>query len=145
MYRSIQKGTVMELHLKDKVAVVTGAGKGIGLAVVEALAREGVKVVAGSRSSTPEQDALAASHDVTIVAVDLSTPKGAETLVQQAVERHQRLDILVNNVGAAEPRDGFLGVSDADRQGSSTRPSSAPSAPAARPSPTWSRPAARRS
>ncbi|MFF4114894.1 SDR family NAD(P)-dependent oxidoreductase [Streptomyces sp. NPDC001714] len=106
----------MELHLEDKVAVVTGASKGIGLAVVEKLAREGVKVVAGSRSSTPELDALAAAHDVTFVPVDLSTTAGAETLVQQAVERHQRLDILVNNVGAAEPRESFLKVDDADWQ-----------------------------
>ncbi|MFG2570920.1 SDR family NAD(P)-dependent oxidoreductase [Streptomyces sp. NPDC048567] len=104
----------MELHLEDKVAVVTGASKGIGLAVVEQLAKEGVKVVAGSRTSTPELDALAASHDVTIVSVDLSTSAGAEALVQHAVDRHQRLDILVNNVGAAEPRESFLKLSDAD-------------------------------
>ncbi|MEV7983584.1 SDR family NAD(P)-dependent oxidoreductase, partial [Streptomyces sp. NPDC086519] len=84
----------MELHLKGKVAVVTGASKGIGLAVVERLVHEGVKVVAGSRSSTPELDALAADHDVVIVPVDLSTAAGAETLIQQAVERYQRLDIL---------------------------------------------------
>ncbi|MBY8880242.1 SDR family NAD(P)-dependent oxidoreductase [Actinacidiphila acidipaludis] len=106
----------MELHLKDKVAVVTGASKGIGLAVVERLAAEGVKVVAGSRTSTPELDALAAAHDVTIVSVDLSTAQGAEDLVRRAVERHRHLDILVNNVGAAEPRDSFLHVSDAEWQ-----------------------------
>ncbi|MEU9247891.1 SDR family NAD(P)-dependent oxidoreductase, partial [Streptomyces sp. NPDC048385] len=84
----------MELHLEGKVAVVTGASKGIGLAVVEKLVHEGVKVVAGSRSSTPELDALAADHDVMIAPVDLSTAAGAETLIQQAMERHQRLDIL---------------------------------------------------
>ncbi|MPY30217.1 SDR family oxidoreductase [Streptomyces adustus] len=104
----------MELHLTDKVAVVTGASKGIGLAVVEKLAGEGVKVVAGSRTSTPELDALAAEHDVTFVPVDLSTVEGAERLVQQAVERYGRIDVLVNNVGAAEPRESFLDVSDAD-------------------------------
>ncbi|MEU3795540.1 SDR family NAD(P)-dependent oxidoreductase [Streptomyces fructofermentans] len=102
----------MELHLKGKTAVVTGASKGIGLAIVEGLAREGVKVVAGSRNTSPELDALAASHDVTVVAVDLSTPDGPESLIRQAVERHGRLDILVNNVGAAEPRTSFLEVSD---------------------------------
>ncbi|MFI2300346.1 SDR family NAD(P)-dependent oxidoreductase [Actinacidiphila glaucinigra] len=106
----------MELHLKDKVAVVTGASKGIGLAVVEAMAREGVRVVAGSRASTPELDALAAEYDVTVVPVDLATPDGAETLVRHATERHQRIDILVNNVGAAEPRGGFLEIGDADWQ-----------------------------
>ncbi|MFE0729812.1 SDR family NAD(P)-dependent oxidoreductase [Streptomyces antibioticus] len=106
----------MELHLNDKVAVVTGASKGIGLAVVERLAGEGVKVVAGSRTSTPELDALAAKHDVTFVPVDLSTAEGAERLVHQAVEHYGRVDVLVNNVGAAEPRESFLKVSDADWQ-----------------------------
>ncbi|WP_405914804.1 SDR family NAD(P)-dependent oxidoreductase [Streptomyces sp. NBC_00728] len=106
----------MELHLKGKVAVVTGASKGIGLAVVEGLVREGAKVVAGSRTSTPELDALAAGHDVTVVSVDLSTAEGPETLVRAAVERHGRIDILVNNVGAAEPRESFLKVTDEDWQ-----------------------------
>ncbi|MER7682956.1 SDR family NAD(P)-dependent oxidoreductase, partial [Streptomyces sp. NPDC096934] len=50
----------MDLQLKDKVAVVTGASKGIGLAVVEGLVREGARVVAGSRTSSPELQALAA-------------------------------------------------------------------------------------
>ncbi|MGI5255514.1 SDR family NAD(P)-dependent oxidoreductase [Actinacidiphila glaucinigra] len=102
----------MELHLKDKVAVVTGASKGIGLAVVGAMAREGVRVVAGSRGSTPELDALRDAFDVTVVPVDLSTPEGPEILVRRAVERHNRIDILVNNLGAAEPRSGFLEVDD---------------------------------
>ncbi|WP_055585468.1 SDR family NAD(P)-dependent oxidoreductase [Streptacidiphilus griseoplanus] len=104
----------MELHLKDKVAVVTGASKGIGLSVVEGLVREGARVVAGSRTATPELDALAAKHDVTVVPVDLSTPEGPEALVRKAVERHGRIDLLVNNVGAAEPRESFLKVSDED-------------------------------
>ncbi|SEN88832.1 SDR family NAD(P)-dependent oxidoreductase [Actinacidiphila rubida] len=102
----------MELHLKDKVAVVTGASKGIGLAVAEGLAREGAKVVAGSRTSTAELDALAVNHDVTVVPVDLSIPEGPDALIRQAVEHHGRIDILVNNVGAAEPRESFLKVGD---------------------------------
>ncbi|CAG6390725.1 oxidoreductase [Streptomyces cocklensis] len=102
----------MELHLQGKVAVVTGASKGIGLAVAEGLAREGVKVVAGSRTSTPELDALAVNHDITVVPVDLSTPEGPETLIRQAAERHGRIDLLVNNVGVAEPRESFLKVTD---------------------------------
>ncbi|MEU8932750.1 SDR family NAD(P)-dependent oxidoreductase, partial [Streptomyces sp. NPDC048409] len=106
----------MELHLKGKVAVVTGASKGIGLSVVEGLVREGAKVVTGSRASTPELEALATAHDVTVAAVDLSTPEGAETLIRQAVERHGRIDILVNNVGATSPRESFLEVTDEDWQ-----------------------------
>ncbi|MFJ4467906.1 SDR family NAD(P)-dependent oxidoreductase [Streptomyces sp. NPDC089424] len=104
----------MELHLKDKVAVVTGAGKGIGLATVEALGREGVRVVAGSRSATPELTALSDKYDVTFVPVDLATPDGADALVRHAVDAHGRLDILVNNLGATDSRSGFLEVDDSE-------------------------------
>jgi NAD(P)-dependent dehydrogenase (short-subunit alcohol dehydrogenase family) len=66
----------MELDLKDKVAVVTGASKGIGLAVVKALGREGARVVAGSRTTTPELTGLSDIYDVTVVTVDLATANG---------------------------------------------------------------------
>ncbi|MGI5508982.1 SDR family NAD(P)-dependent oxidoreductase [Streptomyces sp. CA-106131] len=106
----------MELHLKNKVAIVTGASKGIGLAIVEALSREGAHVVAGSRSSTPELDALRDKYDVTVVPVDLSTADGADSLVERAVDRHGRLDILVNNLGAGSPRPSFLELDDSEWQ-----------------------------
>jgi NAD(P)-dependent dehydrogenase (short-subunit alcohol dehydrogenase family) len=100
----------MELGLTGRVAVVTGASKGIGLAVVEALAAEGVRVVAGARHSSPELDKLAETGSVQVVTVDLSEPAGPATLVEAAGDR---IDILVNNVGAAIPRvDGFLNVTD---------------------------------
>jgi NAD(P)-dependent dehydrogenase (short-subunit alcohol dehydrogenase family) len=99
----------MDLQLDDKVAVVTGAGKGIGLAIVQALADEGALVVAGSRS-TATLDGL---DRVTGVAVDLAAPDGAAELVERAVAEHGRFDVLVNNVGAVRLRlDGFLGTSD---------------------------------
>jgi NAD(P)-dependent dehydrogenase (short-subunit alcohol dehydrogenase family) len=101
----------MDLGLTDKVAVVTGAGKGIGLAVTRALAREGAHVVAGSRTT----ESLDGLDGVTGVAVDLATPAGAAQLVTRALEEHGRLDVLVNNVGAVRLRlDGFLGTSDED-------------------------------
>ena len=101
----------MDLHLADQVAVVTGASKGIGLAITEALADEGVRVVAGART-TGSLEGLAG---VTPLSVDLTAPDGPARLVQHAVDQHGRLDILVNNVGAAHMRlDGFLAVTDAD-------------------------------
>jgi NAD(P)-dependent dehydrogenase (short-subunit alcohol dehydrogenase family) len=101
----------MDLGLTGKVAVVTGAGKGIGLAVSQALAREGAHVVAGSRTT----ESLDGLDGVTGVAVDLATPDGAAQLVTRALEEHGRLDVLVNNVGAVRLRlDGFLGTSDED-------------------------------
>ncbi|GGX97648.1 SDR family NAD(P)-dependent oxidoreductase [Streptomyces anandii] len=104
----------MTTPLEGRTAVVTGAGKGIGLAVVTALAQAGATVVAGSRTSTPELDTLVKEGRVTWVPVDLGEPGDAERLVQEA---RGRLDILVNNVGAAPARTGgFLSVTDADWQ-----------------------------
>ncbi|MFI1533036.1 SDR family NAD(P)-dependent oxidoreductase [Streptomyces anandii] len=104
----------MTTPLEGRTAVVTGASKGIGLAVVTALAQAGATVVAGSRSSTPELDTLVKEGRVTWVPVDLGEPADAERLVQEA---RGRLDILVNNVGAAPARTGgFLSVTDADWQ-----------------------------
>jgi NAD(P)-dependent dehydrogenase (short-subunit alcohol dehydrogenase family) len=99
----------MDLELKDKVAVVTGANKGIGLAISEALVAEGAYVVAGSLS-TENLDTL---DRVTPVSVDLLSEDGPASLVDKAVEEHSRLDVLVNNVGAVRIRiDGFLATSD---------------------------------
>jgi len=100
----------MDLELAGKTAVVTGASKGIGLAVATALVEEGVHVIAGSRSSSPELDAL--GDAVRFVPVDLSTAAGPAALVAAATDG---LDIVVNNVGALTPRtSGFLDVSDED-------------------------------
>jgi len=106
----------MELSLKGKVAVVTGASKGIGLAVVKALGREGARVVAGSRTTPAELAAVRDAYDVTAVAVDLGTAAGPGALVKAAVERHGRIDILVNNLGATTPRTNFLEIDDAEWQ-----------------------------
>ncbi len=101
----------MDLELDGKIAVVTGASKGIGLAVVRTLAAEGALVVAGARTV----DALRGLDGVTPVEVDSVEPTGAARLVAEAVAVHQRIDILVNNVGGVQPRlDGFLRITDAD-------------------------------
>ncbi|MGW4562998.1 SDR family NAD(P)-dependent oxidoreductase [Streptomyces sp. NPDC004561] len=106
----------MDLQLKDNVAVVTGASKGIGLAVADAFAREGAQVVAGSRSSTPELSGLHEKYGVTVVPVDLASAEGPDALVRIAVDQYGRVDTLVNNVGAATPRPSFLDVDDAEWQ-----------------------------
>ena len=99
----------MDLELTDKVAVVTGANKGIGLAITRALVAEGALVVAGSRTSG-NLDGL---DRVVAVPVDLMAPDGPATLIQRAVDEHGRLDVLVNNVGGVRIRvEGFLATSD---------------------------------
>ncbi|MEU6251144.1 SDR family oxidoreductase [Streptomyces sp. NPDC047043] len=100
----------MDHELDGQVAVVTGASRGIGLAVVQALAGEGARVIAGARHSSGELDELAKTGAVEVVEVDLATESGPARLVERAGDR---VDILVNNVGAAPVRpEGFLSITD---------------------------------
>jgi NAD(P)-dependent dehydrogenase (short-subunit alcohol dehydrogenase family) len=106
----------MDLELSGRVAVVTGASKGIGLAITEALVREGARVVAASRSRTPELEAL--GDDVLHAPADLMDPDAPAEVIARAVEAFGGLDILVNNAGGPPPGDhlphgGFLGRTDA--------------------------------
>jgi NAD(P)-dependent dehydrogenase (short-subunit alcohol dehydrogenase family) len=95
--------------LTDKVAVVTGANKGIGLAITEALVAEGAFVVAGALTT----ENLEAIERVAPVEVDLLADDGPASLVRKAIDVHGRLDVLVNNVGGVRIRvDGFLSTSD---------------------------------
>src|SRR5712671_4825632 len=90
--RFLHEGALMDLHLAGKVAVVTGAGKGIGLAVTRALAAEGALVFAGSR----KVESLEGIDGVTPVAGDLAAEDGPAALVGRALEEGGRLDVLVN-------------------------------------------------
>lgn len=102
----------MELGIEGKVAVVTGASRGIGRAIAEELKREGVLVVAGARNIEP-----LAGLDLVAVQVDLSTPEGPATLIRAAIDHHGGLDFLINNVaGARIHTDGFGSITDADWQ-----------------------------
>jgi NAD(P)-dependent dehydrogenase (short-subunit alcohol dehydrogenase family) len=100
----------MDMGLDGAVAVVTGASRGIGLAVTRALVADGAHVVAGARTTTKELAELADTGAVDVVPVDLATPDGAAGLVAAA---GGRIDVLVNNVGAVTPRlEGFLAITD---------------------------------
>jgi NAD(P)-dependent dehydrogenase (short-subunit alcohol dehydrogenase family) len=108
----------MDLGLNGRTAIVTGASRGIGLAVTRGLAAEGVRVTAGALKSSAELDQLAGTGMVRAVEVDLADPGGPARLVAAA---GQRIDILVNNVGAAPSRPGGFGeISDQDWQASLT-------------------------
>ena len=102
----------MDLSLGERTAVVTGGSKGIGLAVVRALAGSGVHVITGAKESSDSLAELARSGQVEAIEVDLADPAGPSRLIAAA---GGRVDILVNNVGGASARPGgFLNITDED-------------------------------
>src|SRR5215212_2723433 len=102
----------MDTGLTGKRALVTGASKGIGLAIARALVAEGATVVSGARSRSSGMSDLVEAGRVQEVVLDLGTEDGPAALVAAALE-HGPLDVLVNNVGGVTPRlDGFLAITD---------------------------------
>jgi NAD(P)-dependent dehydrogenase (short-subunit alcohol dehydrogenase family) len=102
----------MDLALNGRVAVVTGASKGIGLAVVQTLLDEGARVVAASRTPLPDLEG-----QLVHVAVDLMDPGAPAEVVARAVEAYGGVDVVVNNAGGPPPGDrlphqGFLARDD---------------------------------
>jgi 3-oxoacyl-[acyl-carrier protein] reductase len=88
--------------LEGKLALVTGASKGIGKAIAEELARAGADVVVGYRSGREDAEGLAAQIGGRAVQADVSSPAEAKRLVEEAGD----VDVLVNNAGLT--RDGLL-------------------------------------
>lgn len=86
------------MELKGKVAIVTGAGRGIGAAIARALGEAGATVIVNYNKSAAAAEALAAEINGVAVAADVSTAEGCATLIAAAEERGS-LDILVNNAG----------------------------------------------
>ncbi len=109
----------MDLGLTGRVAIVTGAGAGIGLETVRRLLAEGARVVGVDRDGTA-LEALAAAPEgadrLLPLALDLRRPDTAATAAQAAVERFGTIDILFNNAATAPGREDFLAVSDDDWQ-----------------------------
>jgi len=91
------------MRLKNKVAIVTGASKGIGKAIAKAFAQEGASVVLASRSlavlETSVQEIRKSGGEAMAVSVDVRKVESINDLVKKAVDRYGRLDLLVNNAG----------------------------------------------
>lgn len=98
----------MDLGLTGKRALVTGASDGIGLAIGNTLAVEGVRVLGAARRDRASEPGFE------YVAMDLADPDAPAALVSEAVSRFGGIDIVVNNVGAGRLRFGFTSVSDDD-------------------------------
>lgn len=106
------------MKLVGKTAFVTGGSRGIGRAIVSALAREGARVAFAYRSNREAADSLiseleANGSEAVALQLDVRNQEEADNAVQQIIERWERIDILVNNAGII--RDGLLATMDADQ------------------------------
>jgi NAD(P)-dependent dehydrogenase (short-subunit alcohol dehydrogenase family) len=100
------------LRLKDRIAIVTGAARGIGFAIAQRFAAEGAAVV---MSDVLDREGEAAAKEIAADYIHCDVSKAAEVtaLVEAAAGKHGAVDILVNNAGIAVGGD-FLEVSEAD-------------------------------
>jgi NAD(P)-dependent dehydrogenase (short-subunit alcohol dehydrogenase family) len=99
----------MDLQLKEKIFIVTGASSGIGHATARLLAAEGAHVVGVARKPEPVE---AIGDSALAVSADMTTPEAAASVMDVVRERFGHIDGLVNNVGGLTSRTSFLAVSD---------------------------------
>ncbi len=90
--------------IQGKVAIVTGASKGIGKAIAEVFAKSGVKVVLAARTrkvvEQVEADLKETGADVLAIPTDVTDVKAVQSLITKTLDAYQKLDILINNAGA---------------------------------------------
>ena len=104
----------MHLQLNDKVAIITGASRGIGRSIAHILAAEGMRLVLVARSHDQLNNVAELSPvETLVVATDLRDPDAPGAVVAAAMARFGQIDLLVNNAGATK-RGAFLALPDTD-------------------------------
>jgi len=104
----------MDLQLKNKVAIITGASRGIGRSIAQTLSAEGMNLVIAARSrELLDEVAKSCDSEVIPVALDLRDEASPQQLIKIAADHFGRIDVLVNNAGATK-RGDFLELTEAD-------------------------------
>lgn len=96
----------MDLGLKDKVAIITGASKGIGLYTALQLVKEGAKVVIAARTASTLKEAKAfiqqqTGQEILTIPCDVSKEEDCKRLIEETVQHYGKLNILINNAGTS--------------------------------------------
>ena len=104
------------MKLENKVAIVTGAGSGMGKAIAGLFAKEGAKVIASDINETGVKDLIASSGDIAGEIVfsqtDVSSRNQVEAMIDLAVNKYGKLDVLVNNAGVLDKMYAVTEVED---------------------------------
>jgi NAD(P)-dependent dehydrogenase (short-subunit alcohol dehydrogenase family) len=104
-------GTVMAGRLENKIAIITGAGSGQGLASAKLFAAEGAKVIVAewneANGRDAEKDIVATGGEATFIQTDISKEESVKNMVEQTMNKYGRIDVLFNNAG--------IGYSSKDR------------------------------
>jgi NAD(P)-dependent dehydrogenase (short-subunit alcohol dehydrogenase family) len=101
------KNSIMERSLENKIAIITGAGSGIGKAAADLFAREGAKVVVSDISekngNSTVEEIKSSGGEAFFVKADAAKPEDHQALVEQTIQQYGALDIAVNNAGIGGP------------------------------------------
>jgi short-subunit dehydrogenase len=87
------------MKIRDSVTVITGASRGIGLAIAERLGAEGAALVLAARSTAALSEAAERIPGASAVTTDITKAAGIQKLIEAAMKRHGRIDLWVNNAG----------------------------------------------
>ncbi|KAL9107137.1 MAG: hypothetical protein Q9227_007917 [Pyrenula ochraceoflavens] len=104
----------MSKRLEGKVAVVTGAASGFGLAITQRFVSEGCKVVAADLNESALQQQFSSHSDITPLVANVTSSEDWSTVTKTAIDRYGGLDILINNAGTSYKNKPTLEVTEAE-------------------------------